>query len=164
MMRLGTAEVMADFSRRVRHHSDVDRDERCMKPLTKQWIKKAEADFRVASVFSRGRDRFYNQVCFHCQQLAEKYLKALMVEAGLTVPESHDLDELRTILPAYDASLRPLRRGLVFLTKFDLETRDPLAHASKRDVAAAIRWATRIRDVCRELLRGGEWCTAAPSP
>ena len=35
-----------------------------------------------------------NAVCFHTQQCAEKYLKARLEEGGLSVPKSHDLDDL----------------------------------------------------------------------
>jgi HEPN domain-containing protein len=63
-----------------------------MKPLTLEWIEKAERDFFTMERESRVRkEPNYDGVCFHAQQCAEKYLKALMVETGLPVPKSHDL-------------------------------------------------------------------------
>ena len=56
-----------------------------MKRLTAEWVKKADADFVAANKLRRGRVALHDQVCFHCQQAAEKYLKALMVELGLTI-------------------------------------------------------------------------------
>jgi len=83
-----------------------------MKELTAEWVRKAEEDYHVAVKVHRGDDPFPNAVCFHCQQAAEKYLKALMEECGLGVPKTHDLVALWTLLLPHDAVLKPLRRGL----------------------------------------------------
>ena len=47
-----------------------------MNPLTLEWVEKAEGDFITASREFRAREapNFY-AVCFHAQQMAEKYLK-----------------------------------------------------------------------------------------
>ena len=55
-----------------------------MKRMTREWTRKAEADFRAAEILAAGRERFHDQVCFHCQQSTEKYLKALLEEQGLS--------------------------------------------------------------------------------
>jgi len=63
-----------------------------MKPITGEWIEKAEADFRSAQRELRVRDHpNYDLVCFLSQQCAEKYLKARLVEAGISFPKTHDL-------------------------------------------------------------------------
>jgi HEPN domain-containing protein len=55
-----------------------------MKPLTAEWISKAENDFATALRESRVRKNVnYDAVCFHAQQCAEKYLKARLQEAGI---------------------------------------------------------------------------------
>ena len=44
-----------------------------MKPSTREWIKKAEADYQLALILSRRRKMtFHEQGCFLCQQSAEK--------------------------------------------------------------------------------------------
>jgi HEPN domain-containing protein len=54
-----------------------------MRPETAEWIEMAEADFRTATR-EVAAEEFpnYDAVCFHAQQSAEKYLKALLVEHG----------------------------------------------------------------------------------
>jgi hypothetical protein len=48
--------------------------------------------------------------------------------------------------------LRPLRRGLLFLSVFAVDVRYPGINASKRQAAAALRWAVRVRTAARALL------------
>jgi HEPN domain-containing protein len=48
-----------------------------MKPLTREWIRKAENDFKVAGqILRRRKDVVPDAACFFCQQCVEKYFKA----------------------------------------------------------------------------------------
>jgi HEPN domain-containing protein len=123
-----------------------------MKKLTREWVRKAEADYRAAEKLNRGGDPLHDQVCFHCQQCAEKYLKALMEELGLTVHRTHVLQRLLTRLLPHHPSLRALNGGMKFLTRFAVGTRYPGDDASKRQARAALRWAGKSRDAIRLLL------------
>jgi HEPN domain-containing protein len=84
--------------------------------------------------------------------LAEKYLKGLMEERGLTVPKSHDLNRLRTEPQPHHPEFKSLKRGLTFLTRFAVDIRYPGDSASKREAKAALRWAERVRVAARALL------------
>ena len=54
-----------------------------MHPLTLERVQKAEADWStVQREFAVKKDPNYDAVCFHAQQCAEKYLKALLKENG----------------------------------------------------------------------------------
>src|SRR5712691_3092174 len=123
-----------------------------MKKLTREWVRKAEADFRVAAKLASESESFHDQLCFHCQQAAEKYLKALLEELSLSVVKIHDLEPLLDKLLPHYSSLRSLRRGLKFLTNFAVAIRYPGDNASKRQATAAQRWAGKVRDACRLLL------------
>jgi HEPN domain-containing protein len=94
----------------------------------------------------------HDVVCFHCQQAAEKYLKALMVELGIAVPRTHNLVALLPLLAPHHPKLRRFRRGLDFLTRFAVETRYPGDSTTKRQARSAQRWAAELRDTCRALL------------
>jgi HEPN domain-containing protein len=108
-----------------------------MKRTTREWVKKAEQDYFLAKQGSQSKVPVHDGVCFHCQQCVEKYLKGLMEELGLFVPKTHDLDLLLTALMPHHPTLRPLRRGLLFLSDFAVDTRYPGSSASKRQAAAA---------------------------
>ncbi len=60
---------------------------------------RAQSGGCLAYVHARGRLPF-DVVCFHAQQCAEKYPKALLVFHGLEVPRTHDLTEILRLLPA----------------------------------------------------------------
>ena len=123
-----------------------------MKKATSEWVKKAEQDHVLARHASRSKIPVHDGVCFHCQQCAEKYLKGLMAELGLPLPKSHDLEPLLAALLVHHPRLRSLRRGLLFLAAFAVDTRYPGNSASKRQAVAALRWADRVRAPARALL------------
>jgi|SRR5437868_4580894 len=123
-----------------------------MQKATREWVRKAEKDYRLAEAIAAGGQRFHDELCFHCQQSAEKYCKALLEEAARPIPKTHDLDDLLGLLRALHPGLTALRRGLLFLTGFAVDTRYPGEWATKRQATAALRWAGRIRQACRTLL------------
>src|SRR5262249_10644533 len=115
-------------------------------------VRKAEADYVIARKCRRSATPLHDGLCFHCQQCAEKYLKGLLEELALAIPKTHDLDYLLTLFLPHHSSLRALRRGLVFLTDFAVDTRYPGNNASKRQAEAAWRWTDRVRTTVRDLL------------
>lgn len=123
-----------------------------MKRATREWVRKAEADHLAATALAAASDPHHDAVCFHCQQSAEKYLKALLEEAGQPVPKTHDLDRLLALLRPTHSGLAQLRRGLMVLTEYGVDVRYPGFRATKRQAASAARWAAKVRDACRALL------------
>ena len=123
-----------------------------MKKMTREWVKKAEDDFLAAELLAKGKDLFPDQVCFHCQQSAEKYLKALLEEQGLHVPKIHDLIRVLDLLRETFPVLVPLTRGLEVLSDFAVDSLYPGDRMTKRQAAAALRWAEKVRTACRTLL------------
>jgi HEPN domain-containing protein len=123
-----------------------------MKKRTREWTGKAEKDYQLAVRAAAENELFHDQVCFLCQQSAEKYLKALLSELGMRIPRTHNLDDLLALLLPHHASLRGMRRGLIYLTDFAVDVRYPPVRATKRQATAALRWAGKVRDQCRPLL------------
>jgi len=63
-------------------------------------------------------------VCFHCQQCAEKYLKALLVYLGVHFPNTHDL-RLLLDLVTERVSLDLKRTRVIPLSRYVIEGRYP---------------------------------------
>ena len=57
------------------------------------WLVRANGDLALAKV-PLPEGAFYEDLCFHAQQAAEKAIKAVYVECGLVFRYIHDLDEL----------------------------------------------------------------------
>jgi HEPN domain-containing protein len=121
--------------------------------LTREWVRKAEADYRAAVKLSRGNEDFHDQVCSRGQQSAEKYLEALLEELGMAVAKTRDLSVLLTALRPHHPALESLWRGLRFLTEFAVDTRYPGNDASKRQARTALRWADKVRTAARTILK-----------
>src|SRR5260370_40339248 len=81
-----------------------------MRRETAKWVRKAEQDWKVAHKLAGETPPPRDIVCFHCQQAAEKYLKALLQETGLVVPKTHELADILDLLVPGDATLVRLRR------------------------------------------------------
>jgi HEPN domain-containing protein len=63
-----------------------------MNELTKERVDKADEDFDSADLLLHaGEVPLSGPACFHCQQCAEKYLKAYLQEHGIEFERSHEL-------------------------------------------------------------------------
>ncbi len=123
-----------------------------MKRQTMPWVRKAEEDVAAARELSARHPPLRDIVCFHCQQAAEKYLKALLQELSLAFPKTHDLEMLVDLLLPADETLRPLRRRLDALTHFAVEYRYPIMRATTRQMRTSLRTMETVRSELRTRL------------
>lgn len=124
-----------------------------MRPGVRAWVRKAEADYRVATRESRVRvSPSHDAVCFHAQQCVEKYFKAVLLEAAIRVPRTHDLALLWSLLPAgTPITQRPIPT-LGHLTVAAVEYRYPGRAARRTDARRAVRIMAAVRRLCRQYL------------
>jgi len=92
-----------------------------------RWLSKAREDLAVAKICLK--EHFFNQVCFHAQQTAEKAIKAWITACDQTYPKSHDLLRLAAHLPQIQSVLSEELRNLQFLNQFYVPARYPDAPA-----------------------------------
>ena len=129
------------------------RGTRCfMKKLTAEWLGKAENGLNAARSLLKLRARLCDQICFHCQQAVEKYLKAMLQEAGRPIERTHDIQALLDQLIPTDKTLRALRRGTKTLTRYAVDYRYPGLDATPRQARAAIQKARQFREQIRKRL------------
>lgn len=113
-----------------------------MKIDTRAWVKKAEDDFQVAHLLYQRQHTYHDQLAFHCQQSTEKYLKALLEEAGVLIPKTHNLAALAVLVAPHFPGVKKHQRGMIFLTRFAVSSRYPGEDVTKRQATASLRWAT----------------------
>ena len=66
-----------------------------------EWVVKAENDLKnAAHSLELEQNCPTDTVCFHAQQIIEKYLKSLLTLRGIPFPKTHSIKELINLLPA----------------------------------------------------------------
>ena len=122
--------------------------------VARQWVQKAENDLKNAAyTLQMGEDCPTDTVCFHAQQCAEKYLKALLVFKGIDFPRTHDIGQLMTLLPVESRpTLTPDEQER--LTDYATVTRYPGDYEPipLSETRRALRVARRVRSAIRTLL------------
>src|SRR5256885_3366536 len=117
-----------------------------MKPITREWIKKAEGDWTSAQREARARKApNYDLACFCTQQCAEKYLKARLVEAGIAFKKTHDLEALLTLVLPIEPNWNVLQSDLKYLSDFSVDYRYPGLSATKIQVQNAVKGCRNVR-------------------
>jgi HEPN domain-containing protein len=127
-----------------------------MQPLTTEWVQKAEGDLTTAQRELRARlNPNYDAACFHAQQCAEKYLKALLQEARIPFGKTHNLSLLLNLLPERHSGLELLRPTLAILNAYAVEYRYPGESAEKEVARQAVMLAKEVKEaVLREINKG----------
>lgn len=125
-----------------------------MKPLTLEWIAKAEGDFAMMEREGRARkQRNYDGICFHAQQCAEKYIKARLTEADIEFKKTHDLMALLDYTVLIEPLWESFRRDLAYVSDFAVAFRYPGESATRDQAKDAIRRCRRFRTAARQSLQ-----------
>ena len=124
-----------------------------MKPITSEWVTKAEGDYAVLERESLvQKDPNYDGICFHAQQCAEKYLKARLSEAGIEFTKIHDLVALLQQVLEVEPLWEQYRTDLAFLSDFAVSFRYPGESADRESALDARRRCRLFRKTAREAL------------
>ena len=121
--------------------------------VVSEWVAKAENDLKnAAHTLQMGQDCPTDTVCFHAQQVAEKYLKALLTLRGVPFPKTHNIRELMQLLPGR------IRLGLSqdeqdTLTDYATGARYPgWGEIPLSEARRSVALARRVRSEIRKLL------------
>ncbi|MCK4914435.1 MAG: HEPN domain-containing protein [Planctomycetes bacterium] len=121
-----------------------------MKPITDEWIAKAEGDFAMMERECKVQENpNYDGICFHAQQCAEKYLKARLCEAGITFNKIHDLTALLEQALAIEPAWETFREDLAYLSDFAITFRYPGESADEESALDAQRRCRLFRNAAR---------------
>ena len=118
------------------------------------WVAKAENDLlNIENNIGAGRVP-WDTVCFHAQQVAEKYLKALLVRQRTPFPRTHDLEALLTLCLRERPALAFLREDCIRLTTYAVGVRYPLLPdgIGETEGGEMVQAARRVRAAISPLL------------
>jgi len=118
----------------------------------KSWITSAEEDFSAARALSRLRKPLPSGTCFHAQQSAEKYLKALLIFKDEDFPKTHDLPSLNTMCNKAGIITGLDLQHLVDLTEYAVRRRYPGDQPTLEEAKEAIQTAGAVRQFALSFL------------
>ena len=121
--------------------------------LFEEWVEKAEGDYKTAVILNRPRKEPQpDSICYHCQQSAEKYLKAFLLFNQVNPPRTHNLLDLLTECITYDVALAVLSPLFQNLNPYSVQFRYPGDSATVLQAKTALTDLRRIRKVMRKRL------------
>lgn len=126
-----------------------------LRDLVRQWVVKADSDLRAAEQLLEAEVPIPEVVAFHCQQAAEKYLKALLVRHQVQFPKTHDVRQLLDLLSAIEPDTAISLEEAAVLTPYGVEIRYPgdFPEVGPGEEARLLGLATRVKDAVSGLLK-----------
>ena len=121
-----------------------------MKPITLEWIQKAENDdYTTQREWRVRKNPNYEAVCFHAQQCVETYLKARLQEEEIPFSKTHDLGLLLSVVTPIEPLWESFRPNLERLSAFAVDFRYPGEIADKEDAREVWQTCRSVRKAVR---------------
>jgi len=125
-----------------------------MRAVTKEWVSKAEGDYRSAdALLHKIEVPEIDTACFHCQQCAEKYVKAFLTEHDVDFPRQHDLVRLLELCLTIDAGFEQIRYQLRRLENYGVVIRYPGLSVPLEMAHEAFENASQVRKFVKRKLK-----------
>lgn len=109
---------------------------------TRKWVQNAQHDLRAAELCA---NEVPSEALFHCQQAAEKYLKAYLTWNQAAFRKTHDLEELVAACSGLILHCNPLLTRLrrYRSTRGSFAIRAPLTSLTRRKRRLAALWPNK---------------------
>ncbi|WP_448207891.1 HEPN domain-containing protein [Azospirillum sp. sgz302134] len=119
------------------------------------WIETVDEDLRAVEACLNSPNPPVKAATYHCQQAAEKLVKAILVSLGADFPKTHDIDSLIIRVPRTEsvrAHIEPLGRFTAFATlyRYPGESSDVSDDPTLDEVSS---WLAEIVAVRAEVMR-----------
>jgi HEPN domain-containing protein len=119
-------------------------------PEAKAWMVKAWRDLETARRAAGGEPPFYDVAVYHCQQAAEKAVKAFLVHHGKPYEKTHDIEVLVDLASGVDPNFNQLADAADALTPYATRFRYPNAtfaiEPQPAEYDEALKYAQTIYD------------------
>lgn len=116
--------------------------------LIKGWLYKAKHDLGMARLALDAKSGYNDSICFHCQQAAEKYLKAYLVYLDLDFAKTHSIGYLLDLIGEKQKVQDDFYGQLEKLEGYSVAVRypDSAFEPSEEEAAEAYRIAESVKD------------------
>jgi HEPN domain-containing protein len=116
------------------------------------WVARAEEDYALARSALRRRLPLVYGACFHAQQCAEKYLKAVLIARGRPFPRTHDLVVLSDLCAQAGLASTMATDELDLLSSYAVRVRYPGEQPTAEEARSAVKIARQVRQLARRAL------------
>ena len=118
-----------------------------------EWLEFAHMDLRAAEYLLTMHPLPVEIICYHCEQAAEKFLKAVLAQSDREAPKTHDLIQLCKLCEEIDAQFEQLADACIELTPYGVQVRYPSnLELDETDAACALKECRIVQDfVCQKL-------------
>jgi HEPN domain-containing protein len=116
------------------------------------WAAYAEEDLETAKAALRARKPRLITACFHSQQCAEKYLKALLLTRTSDFPKTHDLIHLNNLCRANGILTEFSEAMLGDLSRHAILSRYPGEEPTREEARQSLQIAKTVRNFARKWL------------
>ena len=122
--------------------------EEIKREIVRQWLAKAEQDITSAEALLSQDPPLLYPSCFHAQQAAEKYLKALPTWHQIEFPKTHAIEQLLDLVKDAESETASSVRGAVALTPYGVDIRYPgdQPEPNRQEAREAVELARKVRD------------------
>ena len=112
------------------------------------WLRKALHDLHSAERLLTGPDPLCDAAGFHCQQVAEKALKAYLTWRDVPFEKTHSLVALVAKCLEWDSAFEELRTAAITLTPYAVASRYPgdLPDLTEAEAQEALALARQVWD------------------
>lgn len=116
--------------------------------LAQLWIVKARSDLATARLLVTGGEKHFDTGTYHCQQSAEKALKAWLTTQEIVFPKTHSLEDLLALCVPSTPAFAGFQTHAEELSPLATAYRYP-GDASEPDSALANRALALAGEICR---------------
>lgn len=118
-----------------------------------EWLAEAENNYISAIDLARRLiDQVPDVICNQCQQCAEKYLKALLVQRGIDFPKVHDMTQLKNLIAQVEPDIQRVQNELKLLDPYGVDVKYPGLDVTEEEAKEAIKAMKAIRKFVRAKL------------
>ncbi len=126
---------------------------------TKAWLLRARSDLRLARIAAAAAEPPLDSAIYHCQQAAEKAVKAFLHDREASVQRTHDIARLVREASTFEPGFATFAADAQFLSPLITSYRypdeadwEPLPEPTRAEFDGALAAAQRIYDFVLSLL------------
>lgn len=124
--------------------------------LVRDWLTRADHDLRSARALAALADPLLDTAIYHCQQAAEKSVKAWLQASDVVIPRTHDIEVLIELASTSNSGFAGYSKAAEALTPYASAFRYPGGFEepmpSREEFDAALKDAQTIFDFVVNLL------------